>query len=382
MGKRRICVWSGKRGGFGAMAPTMEAIQGHPNLELIVVVTDQHLYNRFGNTIEEVESRFPVTAAIDMGQAGDSNIDRGRAIGVCLTKAIDVLAELDPDVLLVIGDRGEVFAACIAAHNLRIPISHVQGGDVSGSLDEPIRHAITKLSHTHFPSTVAAAARLKGLGEEAWRIHAVGDTHVDQIVLGEATAEADLRDRFALPEEDPFLLVLQHSDSSIAEQSSEQMAETTAAVMETGLRTLMVFPCSDQGFEGIISEIERVADGKTITAHRNIPAPDFIGLQKISAALIGNSSAGLIEAPYFGLPAINIGNRQLGRERASNVIDVAYDRKAIAAAVKIALHNESFLKKIADEEPPFGDGKAYERIVKVLADLTIDAKLLDKRMTY
>ena len=382
MSRRRICVWSGKRGGFGAMAPTMSAIQEHPDMELDIVVTDQHLYNRFGHTIEEVKSRFPVTAAIDMGQVGDSNADRGQAIGVCLTKSIDVLSEINPDILLVIGDRGEVFAACIAAHNLRIPIAHVQGGDISGSLDEPVRHAITKLAHIHFPSTEGAAERIRRLGEQDWRIHAVGDTHVDQIILGDVTPAEELRKTYNLVEGEPFILVLQHSDSTVADQSPQQMAETTAAVKASGLRALLVYPCSDQGFEGIIEEIKKAADGTVITAHRNIPAPDFIGLQRMATALVGNSSAGIIEAPYFSLPAINIGDRQTGRERAGNTIDVDYDRETIAAGIDTALKDVSFRERLAATSPPYGDGTAYLKIVDVLAKVDLNPALLDKRMTY
>ena len=192
---KRICVWSGKRGGFGALTPTMQAIRDHPDLELQLVVTDQHLYDRFSRTVREVEEQFPISAAIDMGQSGDSNQDRAQAIGRCLEQSAAVLAELKPDILLVIGDRGEVFAACIAAHNLRIAIAHVQGGDVSGSLDEPVRHAITKLAHIHLPSTASSAERIRRMGEEDWRIHVVGDTHVDQILLGSATPAEDLQQR-------------------------------------------------------------------------------------------------------------------------------------------------------------------------------------------
>jgi len=130
---KKICVWSGKRGGFGALTPTMRAIQAHEALELALVVTDQHLYDQFGRTVREVEDQFPVAAAIDMEQSGDSNEERARAVGLCLQRSVDVLADLAPDVLLVIGDRGEVFAACIAAHNMRIAIAHVQGGDLSGT---------------------------------------------------------------------------------------------------------------------------------------------------------------------------------------------------------------------------------------------------------
>ena len=256
---RRVCVWNGKRGGFGALAPTMDAIQQSPDLSLQLVVTDQHLYDRFGKTVTEVQARFPVSATIDMEQEGDSNQDRAGAIGRCLTKAAQVLGDLQPDILLVIGDRGEVFAACIAAHNMRVAIAHVQGGDISGSLDEPVRHAITKLAHIHFPSTQASADRIVAMGEEPWRVHVVGDTHIDQVFLGDITPADELRAKYDLSEEAPFMLVLQHSDSTVSHRAADQMAETVAAVVATGHRAMLVYPCSDQGFEGIISEIARVA---------------------------------------------------------------------------------------------------------------------------
>ena len=378
---RHICVWSGKRGGFGALAPTMNEIiaRGH---KLSVVVTDQHLYDRFGRTVQEVERNFKIAAAIDMEQRGDGNRDRARAIGVCLAKSADVLADLAPDILLVIGDRGEVFAACIAAHNLRIAIAHVQGGDISGSLDEPVRHAISKLAHIHFPSTKLAAKRLILMGESAENVHVVGDTHVDQILMGAVTPADKLREKYRLPNNEPFVLVLQHSDSTDPENSGRQMRETIAAVRAAGLRALLVYPCSDQGYEGIISEIEKVRGTPELSIHQNIPAADFVGLQAIAGCLIGNSSAGLIETPYFGLPSINIGLRQVGREHAKNVIHVPYERDAILAAIKYAFNDKKFLSTCKSLEPPFGDGTAYKRIVDVLEATRLGSQLLNKRMTY
>jgi GDP/UDP-N,N'-diacetylbacillosamine 2-epimerase (hydrolysing) len=380
--KRHVCVVSGKRGGFGAMTPTMDAIAQHPAMKLSVLVTDQHLYDRFGKTVAEVKSKFPIAAAIDMEQRGDQNRDRARAIGVCLTKAADVLADLAPDILLVIGDRGEVLATCVAAHNLRIAIAHVQGGDISGSLDEPVRHALTKLAHIHFPSTEASARRILAMGEESWRVHVVGDTHVDQLLLGKVTPPDELRGTYRLPAGEPFLLVLQHSDSTEPDRSRAQMAETVAATLALGLRTLFVYPCSDQGFEGIITEIEAVREKPGVSVHRNIPAPDFAGLQAMAGCLVGNSSAGLIEAPYFGLPTVNVGDRQIGRERTDNVLSVPYDRFKIRAAIEQALFDKAFRSACKAIKPPFGDGTAYRRITDVLATIQLDARLLNKRMSY
>lgn len=379
---RRICVWSGKRGGFGALVPTMDSIAQHPDLELLLVVTDQHLYDQFGKTVTEVENQFPIAARIDMAQGGDSNADRARAIGHCVEESVGVIQELVPDILLIIGDRGEVLAASIVAHNMRIAIAHIQGGDVSGSLDEPIRHAITKLAHIHFPATQTSADRIISMGEEPWRVHVVGDPHLDPILIGNMTPEAELRARYDLAADAPFLLVLQHSDSTVPDESGAQIKETVAAVTSFNLRTLFVYPCSDQGYEGIISQIEAAGAPPTITVHKNIPAPDFAGLQKIAACLVGNSSAGLIEAPYFGLPAINIGLRQIGREYCGNVIHVPYERTAIADAIHKALKDREFHLALQNLQPPFGDGRAFDRMTKVMLDVELDERLLNKRMTY
>lgn len=382
MRRRHICVLSGKRGGFGAMLPTMEAIEQDPMLRLSVLVTDQHLYDRFGKTVTEVEQNFRIAASINMEQKGDSSRDRARAIGVCLMKAADVLADLAPDVLLVIGDRGEVLASCIAAHNLRIAIAHVQGGDISGSLDEPVRHAITKLAHLHFTSTETAANRIKAMGEEPWRVHVVGDTHIDLLMQGRYTRIDELRKKYMLPQDSPFLLVLQHPDSTEPEQSRNQMVEILEAVLSFGFRTLLIYPCSDQGFEGIIQAIEKVRHQPGISVHENIPAADFAGLEASAGCLIGNSSAGLIEAPYWGLPAVNIGDRQMGRDHVENVLHVPYNREKIKEAIHKALYDGDFRQACKNLKPPFGNGTAYLRITEILRSVPLDKRLLNKRMTY
>jgi UDP-N-acetylglucosamine 2-epimerase (non-hydrolysing)/GDP/UDP-N,N'-diacetylbacillosamine 2-epimerase (hydrolysing) len=379
---RHICVLSGKRGGFGALAPMMREIMARPDMRLSVLVTDQHLYERFGKTIAEVEAAFPIAAAIDMEQKGDRGSDRARAVGVCLSKMADTLDELRPDILVVIGDRGEVLATTIAAHNLNVPVAHIQGGDISGTLDEPVRHAITKLSHLHFPSTARSADRIRKLGEEEWRIHTVGDTHVDQILQGTATPYSILRERYDLAAGEPFILVLQHPDTTEPQESGRHMRETVGAVLSFGVRTLLVYPCSDQGFEGIVGEIEGVRGIEGVSIHPNIPAPDFIGLQMAASCLVGNSSAGLIEAPYFGLPAINVGDRQKGREHDGNVIHVPYERTRIREAISRALDDTAWRSELKTRTPPFGDGNACHRITEMLGAVELGPRLFNKRMTY
>ncbi|MEE1555148.1 MAG: UDP-N-acetylglucosamine 2-epimerase, partial [Alphaproteobacteria bacterium] len=192
----------------------------------------------------------------------------------------------------------------------------------------------------------------------------------------------ELRRRFDLDRSEPFLLVLQHSDSTVPGESPAQIEATLAGLAAIGMRTMLVYPCSDQGYEGIIDGLEGARGQPGVSVHQNIPAPDFIGLQKIAGALVGNSSAGLIEAPYFQLGAVNVGERQIGRERAANVIDVPYDAAAISAAIQRVLNDGDFKTAMAATTPPFGDGTSYRRITETLADISVDERMLNKRMSY
>lgn len=377
--KKKICVFTGKRGGFGALVPTMALLDQDPQFELQVVVSDQHLYDEFGRTIDEVQAHFNVSAKLEMNQQGDSPRDRTEALGRCLAQAAKAFDNLRPDLLLVFGDRGEVLSASIAAHNMGIAIGHIQGGDVSGSLDEPMRHAITKLAHLHFPATQKSMERILQMGEEPWRVHLVGDLHVDPIFLSSSGDKTNVLSRYNINSEEPYLIVLQHPDSQMPHASSSQMKITLEAVLSFGLRTLLIYPCTDQGYKGIIQEIESKRAYPGVSIHPNIGAADFLILEKHAACLIGNSSSGLIEAPYFGLSSVNIGDRQIGRERCINVIDVPHERFAIQRAIEKALHDKSFRDACQHIQPLFGDGTAYQKIHSVLASVEINSHLLNKR---
>jgi UDP-N-acetylglucosamine 2-epimerase (non-hydrolysing)/GDP/UDP-N,N'-diacetylbacillosamine 2-epimerase (hydrolysing) len=375
---RKIAVLTGKRGGFGAMKPMLRAIDRDPELELQLIVTDQHVNARFGSTIAEVEREFRVAAAVDMGQQDGSAVGRARALGACTTGMADALDGLKPDILVLYGDRGEVLATAVTAVHLGIPMAHLQGGDVSGNVDEVMRHALTKLAHLHFPSTDSSAARIRGMGEEDWRIHVVGDNHIDLIVAGEYTPEAELRAKFEIPDGERPIIVLQHPETVRMRDAAADMDMILEAVLARGQRTIVVYPCSDHGFEGIVRSIEAVRDRPGVSVHRNIDAPDFWGLLAFAGAMVGNSSAGLIETPSFRLPAVNIGERQKGREHSDNVIHVDFDRPQLDRALDTAL-SADFRRRVAGCRQPFGDGTAWRRIVEVLKSVELGPALLEKR---
>lgn len=379
---RKIFVLTGKRGGFGAMKPMLRLLRDAEDMELQLVVTDQHLSERFGRTIKEVEQEFHVAAAVDMEQEGDAPYQRAKALGVCLSRMSDVLERLKPDFCVLYGDRGEVLATATAATSMGIPIAHLQGGDLSGSVDEQVRHAVTKLAHLHFPSTVESGARIEGMGEEPWRIRVVGDNHIDLIVAGEYASREQVAQALDLDLSKPVVVVLQHSETTAPNESYEQMVETLVPVRELGAQTVVVHPCSDVGYGGIIKAIEELAVGPQFRVRVNLDAPVFWGLLSLAAVLVGNSSAGIVETPTFRLPAINVGRRQEGRLHAENVIHVPHEREAIRQALARALHDEAFRRTVKNCRQPYGDGKAGERVVDALRATPIDRRLMVKRMTY
>lgn len=375
-----IAVLTGKRGGYGAMKPMLKALRDDPDIRFSLLVTDQHVNPKFGATVAEIERDFSIAAAVDMEQTDGSDRGRARALGVCLEKMADVLADLAPDILVLYGDRGEVLATALAAVTLRIPIAHLQGGDVSGNVDEVMRHAMTKLSHLHFPSTETSARRILAMGEEPWRVRAVGDNHIDLIVAGEYSDPATVRARLDIPQDEAPVVVLLHPETTHRRDGYADMCNVLEAVLAEGRRTLAVYPCSDHGYEDIIRALRDFEGRPGLSVHKNIDAPDFWGLLSIAAAMVGNSSAGLIETPTFRIPAINIGERQKGREHGNNVIHCGFQPDALRDALARALHDADFRAKVAGCAQPFGDGQAWRRIVERLKTVELGPSLLDKRL--
>lgn len=379
---RKVMVLTGKRGGFGAMKPMLRVLRDDPAFELQLVVTDQHLNPRFGRTIAEVEREFPIAAAVDIGQTDDSALGRAQALGRCVTLMAETLEQLRPDCCVLYGDRGEVLATALAATTLGVPIVHLQGGDVSGSVDEQMRHAMTKLAHLHCPSTEMSARRILAMGEESWRVHVVGDNHIDLIVAGEYLSPNEVGSQLDLDPGRPIVVVLQHSETTAPDSAYAQMVETLEAVRCIGCQAVVVYPCSDVGYQGVVQAIDELAVGPNFRVFRNLDAPVFWGLLAIASVLVGNSSAGIIESPTFRLPVVNVGRRQENRERAGNVLDVPHERGAILAALRQSVADPDFRAEVAMCPQIYGDGRAGERVVDLLRRTEPDSRLWVKRMTY
>ncbi len=379
---RRILAVTGTRAEYGILRPVFRAIQAHPALELGVLVTGMHLSPEFGLTVREIEEDgFPIAARVDMLLSGDTGGAMAKSLGVGLIGMAQALEALRPDMALVLGDRGEPLAAAIAAVHLNIPVAHLHGGEVTcgGMVDDAVRWAITSFAHLHLAATEASAERLLRQGEDPWRVRVVGAPGLDAALQTPLRSRRELADRYGMDPDRPWLLAVQHPVTAEAERAGEQMVETMEALAALGLPTVLVHPNADAGSGAMVEVIRRYSEPHI----RAFPSlRDYLSLLKEAAALVGNSSSGIIEAPSLGTPAINIGARQAGRERGDNVIDVGHDRNAIVAAVRRALEDEEFRRLVSRRRNPYGDGRAAPRVAGFLADVPLDDRLLRKGLVW
>lgn len=388
MSIQRIAIFSGKRGGLGAYLPLIRLIETDPGLSAHLILGDMHASAFFGSTAEEARALFPRTdiRTIDMGTSGDDSAGaRIRGLGTLLRDSAAVLDAARPDILFVHGDRAEHLLMAQSAATHGILVAHTQGGDVSGNIDEQQRHAISKLAHLHFPETRDAAARLALLGEDPWRIHPVGSLYVDRIVARLFPPAQSIRERYGLGTDGPYVIVLVHPETWASSAENGALADAVLTAVEgSGLRALAVYPCSDPGFAGIVDALERRRGSSGVSLWKNVPNMDFLGLLSGAAALVGNSSAALVEAPYLGVPAVNVGGRQRNRARDLNVVDVAAPTAAsVAEALRHVMDDQAFRAGCARAGGMLGDGTASRRILAIVRGLTPgDARYLQKSLTY
>ncbi len=378
---RKVCVLTGTRAEYGLLKPVMTAISKHPSLQLSVLAGGMHLSEEFGYTADEItKDGFRIDGKIQMNPKSDDGFSMAVSVGSGVISTANYLKKINPDIFLVLGDRTEALAGAIAAAYMNIPVAHIHGGDSAmAGLDEPARHAITKFASIHFPATKKSAERIVKMGEDDWRIHVVGAPAVDTI-LNENIDKKEIAKKYGLDAGKPFILLLQHSVTTEVKDAESQIRETLSVIAEMGMQTIAIYPNSDAGGRKIISILKEYERHPFIRTFKSVPHKDYIGFMKTAAVMVGNSSSGIIEAPSLKLPVVNIGTRQAGRERAANVIDVGYDKEQIKKAVRKALYDCNFKKKVRKCKSPYGDGKAGVKIAHILSKVKIDKNLLQKKM--
>jgi len=380
---RKVCVVTGTRAEYGILYPAMKAIQSHPGLDLSVLVTGMHLMPEFGYTVKEIEADgFVIDAKVPMYLSADTNAAIVTGLGLGIIGIAQALEQIEPDIIVVLGDRAEPLTAAIAGAYMNIPVAHIHGGDRSGGIDESIRHAITKFAHIHFPATPESGERLIRMGEEPWRIHVVGPLGIYAMGEADFTPRNELCKKLGLNPTKLLILVVQHPVTTQAKNAPEQMRATMEALVELGEQAVIVYPNADAGGRAMIEVIKEYENCPFIKTFKSLPRKEYVSLMKLASVMVGNSSSGIIEAPSLGLPVVNIGIRQEGRERGKNVIDVGHNKQEIVKGIEKALADKEFLAKVKKCESPYGDGKAAPRVAEILGKIEVTPQLLQKKITY
>ena len=383
-GLRKVCFVSGTRAEFGLMRSTLEAIEAHAGLSLQLVCTGMHLDERHGRSIERVRAEgWTVDAEVPWHEDGADRrpAQNAAATGRAIARLAEVYEELGTDVVLVVGDRVEAFAAAAAGHISRRVVAHVHGGDRAlGQVDDSLRHSISKLAHLHFPATAQSARRLKKMGEDPWRVVRVGSPGIDGIT--EAAGESsDISAQCPGCRPRHYALLVLHPTDTDPGAEDERAQIVLSAVNEVGFeRVVVVYPNNDPGSAGIMRRWDSLRGDERFVLRRDVPREIFLGLMRDAAVLVGNSSSGIIEAASFGTPVIDIGPRQSGRERSSNVTNVPFERAEIAAALS-AVWNGGRPRR-SSARNVYGGGGAGRRIADALGRIDVSDGLLRKLIAY
>jgi UDP-hydrolysing UDP-N-acetyl-D-glucosamine 2-epimerase len=381
---RKVCVVVGSRANYSSIKSAMRAIEEHPELELQLVVGASALLDRYGSVADLIEhDGFEPAEKVFMLIEGETPSTMAKSTGLGLLELPTAFERLRPDVVITVGDRFETMATALAATYMNIPLAHTMGGEVSGNIDESIRHAVTKFAHVHFPASEGAGRRIVKMGEDPEHVHVVGCPRMDLVAEVLADGGDGLSDlfevgvggRFSLDE--PFLIVSQHPVTTEYGDGKRQIQETLKAVQELGVPAIVLWPNADAGAEHIAAGIRQWRehnDDSRLHFFKNLQTSDYIKLMERTACLVGNSSSAIREGAFIGTPAVNVGPRQEGRDRGSNVVDVEYDEGQIADAVRTQMANGRY-----PMEQIYGDGHAGERIAEILSTKQLTIR---KRITY
>ncbi len=377
---KRIAVVTTSRADYSHLYWPLKDLEAHPAVDLKLIVLAAHLSPEFGFTVREIErDGLPIAVKLECLLSSDSDIGMAKSIGVGILALADALGQMRPDVLLLIADRFEMLAPASVALALRIPIAHIEGGEVSeGAIDDAVRNALTKMAHVHFTSTHTARQRVIGMGEEPWRVHHVGAPSLDHIRRSHLPSRRELEEALGLDLSTPPVLVAYHPVTLLRDTTSETDALFQALRQLPG-HLVFCYPNADAGSRQIIERtkafLQERGQGHLFI---NLPAVTYWGLLRCVRLIVGNSSSGIMESGSFALPTVNVGIRQKGREHGPNVLHAEASQGSILEKIRQA-QTEDFLSGIRNMVNPYGDGQASERIVRVLTTLPPAETLLLKR---
>jgi UDP-hydrolysing UDP-N-acetyl-D-glucosamine 2-epimerase len=381
--KRRIAAITTSRADYGHLYWPLRDLADNEDVDLKLVALGSHLSPEFGNTVREIEKDgFEIAARIECLLSSDSDVGMAKTIGNATLSLADLLGHMRPDMLLLIADRYEMLAPASVALALRIPIAHIEGGEISeGAIDDAVRNALTKMSHIHFTSTDGARLRVIAMGEEEWRVHRAGAPSLDHLRRTELLNREQTESSLRLNLDQPTMLVSYHP-VTIAEDTLQEADALFAALETLPDQLIFCYPNADAGSRSLINRtksfLEARRKGQLFT---NLDPRMYWSLLRQVDILIGNSSSGIMESASYSLPTVDVGIRQQGRERPMNVINAAPNVESIVAAIRDA-RSPQFRQSLEGMVNPYGDGHASERIVRVLTDAPPSKELLLKRQSH
>lgn len=384
---RKILAVTGARSEYDILYPILEKLEKNDFFELEILVTGAHLSENFGFTIDNViNDGFKVADRIYNLIDTNQKIGRIISLGNQIPAFAQTFNRVNPDIILVVGDREEAISTSLTAAYMDIPVAHIAGGDIAkdGNIDNSVRYATSKFSHIHFTILPEHGETLKKLGEDEWRIFNTGNPSLDKFLMTKEIGKPELSSALDFDIiNDDYLVMIQHPIITNFDNEVKSIRETLDAVVETGIKCFISHPNSDAGYYSII-ETYREYNEKypQLFFYQNLERDIFVNLLRHAKCMIGNSSSGLLEAPSLGLPVVNIGPRQRGRGHGENVIFVDYNKNQIVEAIDKSINDIEYRNKVKSAINPYGDGNSSEKIVKILSEIDLNSKLVHKNITY
>jgi UDP-hydrolysing UDP-N-acetyl-D-glucosamine 2-epimerase len=378
-GKRVIAAVTSSRSDYAHLRWLLHDLARNPKLDLRIIALGPHFSPEFGHSIRQLQrDRLPEATVVECLLSSDTDIGMAKTLGVATLGLAEVLGKMRPDLLLLIADRYEMLAPASVALTLRIPIAHIEGGEITaGAIDDAVRNAITKMAHLHFACTRRAAKRIVAMGEEPWRVTFSGSLSLDELQRSRLPSTRRIEKTISGSLQDDYVLALYHP-VTLLKDSVAEAAEMLAALERVPNQVIFIYPNADAGSREIIRLFKKfISERGNAKLLINLEHLTYLSLLSHSGILVGNSSSGVIESTSLGIPTLNIGLRQQGREHAANVIDVPAERRAILAEIKRAL-SPQFRERVRKLENPYGDGHAAKRIMQVLEKTPLGEELLLK----
>ncbi len=379
--KKKILIVTERRADYSKFRPIIKEIEKSKKLDYFLIVTGSHLLPEYKNTIGEIHSDgFKIKEEFKMysNNKKDTGAEMARSLGKAIIKLTDIIEKLNPDIILAGFDIGSNLGVAIVGAHMNKLVCHLEGGDVTGTIDESIRHATTKFAHMHFTTNEIARKRLIKMGENSKFIFTVGNPSLDSIKNIKKIPVKEIEEEFGINLKKPFIVVLQHTVTTEAHRGGENMLQTLLAIRELDIQAIIIHGNADFGSE----QIKNIIKKSKLKHYSTLSFSKYINLLRHASALVGNSSSGKMEAPFLHIPTINIGTRQDGRINADSVINVNYNKKQIKNAIKKAISDKKFLQTVKNQKSPYGVGDSAKKIVKILEKIKPEKIPKQKKLGY